>query len=56
MAASSRRTIRLKGGLEQDGLTGWRKVLCYMEKPGVPSKAKKSYRRRERRVLNKIDY
>lgn len=40
--------IPLKGGFEQDALTGWRKVLCYM-RAGVPRLAKRKYWRRVRR-------
>ena len=39
--------IPLKGGLEEDALTGWRKVLNW--KAGMRKLAKKSYARRKRR-------
>ena len=42
--------IRLKGGFEQDAFTGWRKVLCYMQRAGVVKKAKRQYNKRLRRL------
>lgn len=38
-----------KTGFEQDAFTGWRKVLCYMQRPGVRRKAKRQVHKRERR-------
>lgn len=40
-----------KTGFEQDAVTGWRKVLCYMSRPGVAKKAKRQINRRERREM-----
>lgn len=34
---------------EQDAYTGWRKVLCYLQKAGAVRKIKKRTHRRERR-------
>lgn len=34
---------------ETDAFTGWRHVLCYLERAGVKGKIKKGARRRERR-------
>lgn len=33
---------------EIDVVTGWRKLLCYMQRPGNSHKAKRRMRRRER--------
>lgn len=33
---------------EYDVVTGWRKYLCYCQRPGVTSAIKKRMRRRER--------
>ena len=41
---------KLKGGFEYDALTGWRKVLCYMQRPGIAKAAKAKYNRRQRRL------
>ncbi len=38
-----------KGWAESDAFTRWRRVLCYMSRPGVTSKIKRGARRRERR-------
>jgi len=40
--------ISLKGGLEYDILTGWRRVLCYAQKPGICKYVKRKYRKRFR--------
>ncbi len=40
--------IRLKGGNEQDMLTGWRKVMSHRN--GQAKSAKRSYNRRLRRI------
>jgi hypothetical protein len=40
--------IPLKGGAEFDALTGWRKVLCYLDRPGVTKKIKRKYNKRVR--------
>ena len=37
-------------GLEQDAFTGWRKVLCYMGRPGVTKKVKRMANKRDRRA------
>lgn len=34
---------------EQDAYTPWRKVLCYLQYPGVVKKIKRKTHRRERR-------
>ena len=43
--------IPMKGGFEQDVLTGWRKEYCYTKKAGVCKKAKKKYNKRVRRQI-----
>ena len=43
--------IPTKGGLEDDVLSGWRRVLCYTSKPGICKKAKKRYNKRKRKLL-----
>lgn len=39
-----------KGGFEYDIFSGWRKVLCYAQRAGVPKKAKKKYNKRDRKL------
>jgi hypothetical protein len=39
---------KTKTAAEIDCVTGWRRVLCYMARPGVTSKIKRQMRRRER--------
>lgn len=46
MSMGKRRRIN---GAEQDAFSGWRRVLCYMQKAGVTSSIKRGARRRERR-------
>jgi hypothetical protein len=41
---------RLKGGAEQDAFSGWRRVLCYMRKPGVVAGIKRQFNKRVRRI------
>jgi len=40
--------IPMKGGDEYDALTTWRKVMCYLAKPGVAKKIKRGYNKRAR--------
>ncbi len=40
--------IPLKGGAEFDALTSWRRVLCYLDRPGVAKKIKRKYNKRFR--------
>ena len=47
--------IPLKGGDEYDALTSWRRVLCYLTKPGVAKKAKRKYNKRFRKKGKEID-
>lgn len=42
-------TRRIVTTEEQDVHTGWRKVLCYTQRAGVTSAAKRRTNRRERR-------
>lgn len=35
---------------EQDTVTGWRRVLCYLSRAGTTSGIKRQIRRRERRL------
>ena len=44
--------IPLKGGGEYHVHTGWRRVLCYVEKPGVTKYYKRKYNKRLRRTLH----
>lgn len=39
---------------EQDAFTGWRHVLCYMQRPGVRKAAKKLSHRRDRRAARRV--
>lgn len=43
----SRRRIVTSG--EQDAYTPWRKVYCYLQRPGVVKSIKRATHRRERR-------
>ena len=38
---------------EQDAFTGWRKVLCYIQRPGVVAKIKRGANRRERQQVRR---
>ena len=38
----------IKGFDEEDAFTGWRHLLCYLQKPGAKSYIKRKARRRER--------
>jgi hypothetical protein len=40
---------RIVGTVEQDAYTGWRKVYCYLQRPGVVKSIKRATHRRERR-------
>lgn len=40
---------RIKGFAEEDAFTGWRHILCYVQRPGVRKGIKRSANRRERR-------
>lgn len=48
---SNSHRIPLKGGREQDMLTGWRKVM--FSDYGRSKRAKQSYNRRQRRILKR---
>lgn len=54
--------IPMKGGLEYDAFTGWRRVLCYMGRPGLRKWVKRKYNKRMRQEgkkrisINLIDY
>lgn len=39
---------RVRDMAEEDAFTGWRRVLCYVQRPGVRSAVKRRARRRER--------
>lgn len=39
----------VKGWAEQDAYTGWRKVLCYLQRPGAVKAIKRATHRRVRR-------
>lgn len=40
---------QIKTAAEQDALTRWRRIYCYLQRPGVVSGIKRQARRRERR-------
>lgn len=40
---------QIKGWMEQDAYTGWRKYLCYMQRAGAVKKVKRHTHKRERR-------
>ena len=40
--------IPAKGAHEVDAFTPWRKVLCYMQRPGVIKRIKRAYNKRVR--------
>lgn len=39
---------KLKGGAEWDCFSRWRKLLCYMSKPGVTKSIKRGFNKRQR--------
>lgn len=39
---------QIKGWSEQDAYTKWRRVLCYLQRPGVVKKIKRDTHKRER--------
>ena len=49
--------IPMRSGIEQDLLTGWRKVLCYAQQSGIVRYAKRKYNKRvrqhERQMLSR---
>ncbi|MDK1490502.1 hypothetical protein QN219_10570 [Sinorhizobium sp. 7-81] len=44
---------KLKGGDEWDAFTGWRKVMCYLDRPRVKHSIKKKFSRRVRKDAKK---
>lgn len=44
-----RNTRPVETGEEQDAFTGWRSVLCYMQRAGTVKAVKRRYHRKERR-------
>lgn len=36
-------------GSEYDAFTGWKHLLCYLERPGVSKKIKRAYNKRVRK-------
>lgn len=46
---------KTKGGGEGDAFSGWRKVLCYMQRPRVKHEIKKKFSRRVRREAKRIE-
>jgi hypothetical protein len=38
----------IRGAAEEDTFTPWRRLYCYLARPGVASKIKRAYRRQER--------
>ena len=42
--------IPMKGGAEMDVFSRWRKVMCYMSRPGVCKRVKRGYNKRVRRA------
>ena len=47
------RTEPMKGGDEYDALTGWRRVMCYLDRSGVAKKVKRKYNKRVRQAGKK---
>lgn len=45
---------QMKSGGEYDAFTGWRKLLCYMQRPKVRHSIKKKFSRRVRKEAKKI--
>ena len=41
--------IPMKGGDEYDAFSPWRRLLCYLGRPGVVKKIKRGYKKRERK-------
>lgn len=41
-------------GPEYDGLTGWRRWYCYVQRAGVRKSMKQSYNRRQRRYFKRM--
>ena len=46
--------IPAKGGREEDGISGWRRVVCWTQRAGACRYAKRSYNRRLRRMARRI--
>jgi hypothetical protein len=44
---------RVRGPAEDDAFTGWRHVLCYVQRPGVRSGIKRAARRRDRHAAKR---
>lgn len=42
--------IPMKGGAEMDVFSGWRKVMCYLSRPGFCKWVKRGYNKRARRA------
>ena len=42
--------IPMKGGAEMDVFSRWRKVVCYLSRPGVCKGVKRGYNKRSRRA------
>ena len=40
---------RITAGSEQDTYTNWRHTLCYLQRPGIMKKIKRTTHKRERR-------
>lgn len=47
-SSMGRRPIRTAS--EQDAFTPWRRILCYLQRPGITSKVKAAANRRDRRT------
>lgn len=41
-------------GSEWDAFTGWRKVLCYMQRPGVRKSIKRDSHKKDRQVARRL--
>lgn len=49
---STMKKIPLKGGVEYDVFSNWRKHLCYTSKAGICKKIKRKYNKRFRKETN----
>ena len=47
---------KLRGGAEWDVFSNWRRLLCYLQHPGITKRIKRQHNKRIRREAKKIDY
>ena len=48
-----RNQIPKKGGAEWDCFTNWRKLLCYMQRPGAKASIRRGYNKRARALAKR---